>query len=87
MVYITNDLILDCYDDNQIGECWASSANSSFQLFDSRPDLINQNPSRSNAKIVVRQKQRKEYLVATRDIIRDQEILVSYGKKYRFPSH
>jgi hypothetical protein len=75
---------IDCYEYRQIYECWASFANSPYKILDARHDLIKQNPNKSNAKIVVRKSERTAYLVATCDIKPNQEVLVSYGKRYVF---
>ena len=85
MIYIKEDVILDCYKNRQNGECWGSFANSSRNIIDARPDLMKQNPNKCNARIVVHPNENKAYLIATCDILPEQEILVPYGKKYRFP--
>jgi hypothetical protein len=85
-VQITNDLVLDCYNNMLRGDCIASKANSNTNAFvanNNGTEFVNAPPS--NAVIVVDRRAKTAYLRATKRIHPHEEILVPYGKTYVYP--
>jgi len=79
-IRIKIDNILDCYDYCKDRKCWASFANSPLNLVD--PHIPQQKFQKANARILIYPENASAYLVSSKIIYAEEEILWKYGATY-----
>ena len=76
MLHVKKDIVLDTSDTSRLGCCMASKANCPTRLY-----LNDKKAATANCNLV--SKNGEVYLVAARNILRGEEIVVTYGTSFK----